>query len=234
MKIDSVMILAAGRGTRMRELTNECPKPLIKVAGRTLIDRIADKVVAFGFKKCVVNTCYLGEMIEDDLNARTDISFIVSRESEALETGGGVKNALHLLEGDTFFVINSDPCWTDTNIPALTKLANTFDPEKMDILLMLEPLNKVFGHKGTGDFHLQSDGTIKRKAANEEAPFVYAGAQILSRKIFENSPDGKFSLNVLYDQAQKSGRLYGMPYDGNWYHVGTPEALELANQAFSK
>lgn len=226
------MILAAGRGTRMRRLTDETPKPLIKVAGRSLIDRMADKIAAYGIEQAVVNICYLGEKIKADLGERTDLSFLFSAEEEALETGGGVKNALPLFRTDAFFVVNSDPLWTEPTVPALTRLAQAWDSETTDILLLLQPMTRVFGHDGTGDYFLDGD-VPRRKAAGGAAPFVYAGAQILHRRIFDDAPDGKFSLNLLYDRAERQGRLRAVVHDGDWFHVGTPEALALAEKAFS-
>lgn len=232
-EITKAMILAAGRGTRMRSLTDELPKPLITVGGKTLIDRIADKIAAFGIKDCVVNLCYLGDLIRSDLSARTDLRFAYSVEETALETGGGVKKALPLLGKNPFFVINADPLWTEKS-PALNRMARAFDPETTDILLLLWPMERVFGHDGKGDYFLEN-GTPRRKRPDEPAaPYVYAGAQILHPRIFENAPDGKFSLNVLYDAAQRSGRLKAVVGDGDWYHVGTPEALALARKAVAE
>lgn len=221
------MILAAGRGTRMRELTDELPKPLISVNGETLIDRIADKIAAFGIKDCVVNLCYLGDKIKADLKRRNDLRFSFSIEETALETGGGVKKALPMLGNDPFFVINADPLWTDET-PALEKMARTFDAETTDVLLLLWSMDRVFGHDGKGDYFIENGLPRRRHPDEPIAPYVFAGAQILHPRLFKNAPDGKFSLNVLYDAAQKSGRLRAVVGEGDWYHVGTPEALALA------
>ena len=229
VKITNAMVLAAGRGTRMRSLTDERPKPLIKVNGRTLIDRILDKIVAYGINQSVVNTCYLGNLIKEALSERTDISLIFSEEEEALETGGGVKNALPLLGSSPFFVLNSDPLWIEES-PSLNDMAAAFDETKTDILLLLWPKERVFGHDGKGDYYLEN-GKIRRRLPEEDsAPYVYAGAQILSPHIFKNVSDRKFSLNLLYNEAEKAGRLTAVIGQGDWYHVGTPEALVLAEQ----
>ncbi|MGN1079608.1 MAG: nucleotidyltransferase family protein [Alphaproteobacteria bacterium] len=229
VEISEAMILAAGRGTRMRSLTNETPKPLIKVSGRTLIDRVADKIAAYGIKNCVVNVCYLGEQIKENLNKRGDMRFIFSEEENALETGGGVKKALPLLGDRPFFVLNADPLWTEKT-PALQRMAQAFDETRDDILLLLWPVERVYGHDGKGDYFIESGRPRRKKTEEETAPFVYAGAQILSPRIFDDVPDGKFSLNLLYDRAEKAGRLAAVVGDGDWYHVGTPEALVLAEQ----
>lgn len=229
VEINKAMILAAGRGTRMRALTDETPKPLIKVLGETLIDRVADKIAAYGIKDCVVNVCYLGKQIKENLNKRTDMRFTFSEEENALETGGGVKKALPLLGDRPFFVLNADPLWTEKT-PALQRMAQVFDETRADILLLLWPVKHVYGHDGKGDYFIESGRPRRKKPEEETAPFVYAGAQILNPRIFDDAPDGKFSLNLLYDRAEKAGRLAAVVGDGDWYHVGTPEALALAEQ----
>ncbi len=229
VEINKAMILAAGRGTRMRALTDETPKPLIKVLGETLIDRVADKIAAYGIKDCVVNVCYLGKQIKENLNKRTDMRFTFSEEENALETGGGVKKALPLLGDRPFFVLNADPLWTEKT-PALQRMAQVFDETRADILLLLWPVEHVYGHDGKGDYFIESGRPRRKKPEEETAPFVYAGAQILNPRIFDDAPDGKFSLNLLYDRAEKAGRLAAVVGDGDWYHVGTPEALALAEQ----
>ena len=229
VEIKKAMILAAGRGTRMRSLTDELPKPLIKVKGRPLIDRIVDKIVAYGITQGVVNVCYLGEMIKADLSKRADIALTFSEEAEALETGGGVKKALPLLGDKPFFVLNSDPLWTEER-PSLADMARAFDETKHDILLLLWPKERVSGHDGKGDYYLENGKPRRRRPDEASAPYVYAGAQILKPEIFKDAPDGKFSLNILYDKAEKAGRLTAVTGVGDWYHVGTPEALALAEK----
>ncbi|MBR4127248.1 MAG: nucleotidyltransferase family protein [Alphaproteobacteria bacterium] len=228
-QIEKAMVLAAGRGTRMRSLTDEKPKPLIEVKNRPLIDRIVDKIVAYGITQGVVNVCYLGDMIKADLSKRTDIALTFSEEEEALETGGGVKKVLPLLGEKPFFVLNSDPLWTEES-PSLDDMARAFDETKEDILLLLWPKERVFGHDGKGDYYLENGRPRRRRPEEDSAPYVYAGAQILNPVIFKDAPDGKFSLNVLYDKAEKAGRLAAVVGVGDWYHVGTPEALALAEK----
>lgn len=231
-KITHAMVLAAGRGTRMRHLTDELPKPLIKIGGRTLLDRVLDKIAAAGVSECVVNLCYLGDKIRQSLKDRKDMHFVFSEEEEALETGGGVKKALPFLGTDPFFVINADPVWTEPGAPALERMQELWNPETTDILFMLEPSAHVFGHDGRGDYFVSPNGRPYRKPSPQDtAPYVYAGAQILHPRIFADSPDGKFSLNVLYDRAEKAGRLACYIHDGDWFHVGTPEAVALTEKA---
>ena len=229
VEINKAMILAAGRGTRMRSLTDETPKPLIKVHEKTLIDRIADKIAAQGIKECVVNVCYLGDRIKADLNKRSDLHFIFSQEETALETGGGVKKALPLLGEKPFFVLNADPLWTEET-SSLERMKEAFDEQSTDILLLLWPIEHVFGHDGKGDYYIENNRPRRRRPQEATAPYVYAGAQILNPHIFDDAPEGKFSLNLLYDRAEKNGRLAAVIGKGDWYHVGTPEALALAEQ----
>ncbi|MBR1777199.1 MAG: nucleotidyltransferase family protein [Alphaproteobacteria bacterium] len=229
VEITKAMVLAAGRGTRMRSLTDETPKPLIKVKGRTLIDRILDKIAAYGITQGVVNVCYLGDQIKSALRQRTDIHLTFSEEETALETGGGVKKALPFLGENPFFVLNADPLWTEER-PSLQDMADAFDQEQTDISLLLWPVERVFGHDGKGDYFLEN-GRPRRKRPDESgAPYVYAGAQILNPWIFADAPEGKFSLNLLYDKAEQAGRLAAVVGAGDWYHVGTPEALALAEK----
>ncbi len=228
-EIKKAMILAAGRGTRMRSLTEATPKPLIKVHQKALINYVADKIAAQGIKECVVNLCYLGDQIKKELSKRQDIHFVYSEEEEALETGGGIKKALPFFQEAPFFALNSDPVWTESS-PSLQKMLNAYDEEKMDILLLLWPVEHVFGHSGKGDYFIENGVPRRKRPDEEKAPFVYAGAQILHPRIFKDSPSGKFSLNVLYDKAERNARLSAVVGKGDWYHVGTPEALSLAEQ----
>ena len=231
-QIRKAMILAAGRGTRMKHLTDALPKPLVRVAGKPLIDYVLDKAKAAGVSECVVNLCYLGEAIRSRLEKRTDMTFSFSVEEQALETGGGVKKALPLLGNEPFFVLNSDPLWTEPTEPALERLKKAWDPETADAVLMLQPMARVFGHDGAGDYFIENGKPHRRIAGETSAPYVFAGAQILCPRLFDGSPDGKFRLTELYDKAEKVGRLKCIVHDGDWFHVGTPEAAELAEKVF--
>jgi MurNAc alpha-1-phosphate uridylyltransferase len=226
--IDRAMVLAAGLGNRMRPLTDEMPKPLVELAGRPLLDRALDRLGEAGVGQVVVNSHYFGEMIAAHLEGRKNIA--LSPEEILLETGGGVKAALPHLGEDAFFVVNSDAVWTDGPTPALARLAAHWDEGQMDALLMLVPLPTIVGAgvNDRGDYHLEPDGRARRREEGEVAPFLFGGVQILHPRLFDESPDGPFSLNVLYDQAEEVGRLFGMRHDGEWYHVGSPEELATA------
>jgi len=219
------MVLAAGLGQRMRPLSDSKPKALIEVAGRSLLDRALDRLQEAGIGECVVNVHHLAPLMEKHLAERAKPKIVLSHESELLETGGGVKKALPLLGSDPFFVANCDALWLDGPRPMLKRLARAFDPKRMDALLLLHPMVIAHGFDGSGDYFMASDGALRRRRAETVAPFVYAGAQILTPALFKDAPDGPFSLRVLYDRAEENGRLFGMRHDGEWYHVGTPEAV---------
>jgi MurNAc alpha-1-phosphate uridylyltransferase len=222
----NAMVLAAGLGLRMRPITLSLPKPLVPVAGRTMLDRALDHLDRAGAGRKVVNLHWLGETIRSHLDGRDDIVF--SPEPELLETGGGVAKALPLLGSDPFFVCNADIIWTDGAEPALSRLARAFDPTRMDALLLLQPVETAFGYDGQGDFHRRPDGTLARRQPGETTPLLFAGVQILHPRLFEGHPGGKFSLNLLYDKAMAADRLFGIVHDGGWYHIGTPPALAEA------
>ena len=228
------MILAAGLGTRMRMLTEDKPKPLVEVSGRAMLDTILDRIAAAGIDEVVINLHYLGDRIVDHLAERKSPTIVYSREDELLETGGGVKKALPLLGAEPFFVTNGDVCWLDGYASALTRLAAHWDEAEMDGLLLLHPTVYAFGYEGFGDFMMDPDGRITRRAEREIAPFIYAGIQILHPRFFEDAPEGPFSLNLLYDRAIENGRLFGIRHDGEWFHIGTPEELRDAEAALQE
>lgn len=219
------MVLAAGLGLRMRPLTLDRPKPLIAVAGRTLLDHVLDRLGAAGVTRVVVNTHYKGEQIAAHLRGRTDLAVELSPEAELLDTGGGVKNALPRLGAEPFYVVNADNVWLDGPTPALTRLAAAWDPARMDILMLLAPSVLAVGYEGRGDYFLDPEGRCRRRRGQEIAPFVFAGVQIVSPSAFADTPAGAFSNTLVWDRAEEAGRLYGLRHDGVWLHVGTPEAL---------
>jgi tRNA threonylcarbamoyl adenosine modification protein YjeE len=221
------MVLAAGLGKRMRPVTDTRPKPLVEVGGRALIDHALGRLVEAGLTRVVVNVHYLPDMIEAHLSGLADLDVTVSDERDALlETGGGIKRALPLL-GPEFLVLNSDSLWTERGTKNLPRLLETWRPEDMDILLLLAA-RKSLGYDGLGDFDMAPDGRLRRRTFGALAPHVYAGAAILKAGLFENTPEGAFSLNLLFDRAIEAGRLYGVALDGEWLHVGTPEAIGQA------
>jgi N-acetyl-alpha-D-muramate 1-phosphate uridylyltransferase len=226
------MVLAAGRGVRMRPLTDRIPKPLVAVAGKPLIDRVLDRLAEAGVETAVVNVHHLAHMIEQYLAGREKPKIVISDErSELLDTGGGVVKALPILGDAPFFHLNSDNIWIDGVKCNLRRLAETFDPARMDALLLLAATSTSVGYAGRGDFTMAADGRLVRRHEREVAPFVYAGVAILNPALFSTAPSGAFSLNLLFDRAIEAGRLYGLRLEGVWMHVGTPEAVAAAEAA---
>lgn len=227
------MVLAAGLGLRMRPLTESRPKPLIVVAGRTLLDRALDRLANAGVKEAVVNLHYLGPMIEAHLAARNAPHTVLSWEkNQLLETGGGVTKALPSLGDDPFYVVNADIAWADGNIPALQRLAAAWREDAMDALLLLHPVAAATGYDGSGDYTIlgKEVAELKRRRDDPAAPYVFTGVQLLHPRLFAGAPNGPFSLTRLYDEAETAGRLFGMVHDGDWHHIGTPAGLKIAEQ----
>lgn len=237
MTLQTAMILAAGRGVRMRSLTDQMPKPLLKVKNKELINHVADHIVSYGINDIVVNTCYKGEMIQHALSKRIDATFTFSEEETALETGGGVKQALPILLNkggqNGFFVLNSDPLWTEPTQPLMQKMARAWDTEKMDILLAIAPMSASRGDTQKGNYFIENNKLRRIQPHEETAPYFFMSVQILHPRIFENTPEGPFSSRDLYDIAQQQGRLAHIIHDGTWYNLNTPEALKTAEETYT-
>jgi N-acetyl-alpha-D-muramate 1-phosphate uridylyltransferase len=233
VKPTRAMVLAAGLGLRMRPLTDRMPKPLVPVAGSPLLDHVLDKLAGAGVGEAVVNVHYLPDQIIDHVAKRTRPRVIISDERDAvLGTGGGVVKALPLLGNAPFFHLNADTMWIDGVRPNLTRLAEAFDPARMDILLLMAPTASSIGYSGSGDYAMASDGALRKRKENQVVPFVYAGVAILSPSLFAEAPAGEFSLIKLFDRAGEQERLFGLRLDGVWMHVGTPDAVRAAEDAF--
>ena len=226
--IKRAMILAAGFGTRMRPITDNLPKPLIQVLGRSLIDRTIDRLQESGIETFVVNTHHLSEKIHKHLQKRDDVDIVFSPENEILETGGGISNALKNFYDEPFFTCNGDTLWLNGCQNAATRMVKHWDTDKMDGLLMLHSTVNAYGYDGVGDFNIDPLGVLSRRPESEVSPYLFTGVQILHPRLFSRTPKGPFSLNLLYDRAIENGRLYGIVHDGEWFHVGTPEALHEA------
>ncbi len=230
----NAMVLAAGLGLRLRPITDNLPKPLVPVAGRTMLDRALDALAAAGVVACVVNTHYLGDMIAAHVVERARPHVHISPEETLLDTGGGVSRALPLLGPGPFFTVNADILWDEApGVPALQRLAAAFDPARMDALLLVVPRTRAVGYDGAGDFFLDDDGRLARRGSAPEAPFVFTGLQVLRPELVRDVPEGPFSLNLLYDRAIADGRLHGLIHAGRWFHVGTPDGLALAEAALA-
>jgi MurNAc alpha-1-phosphate uridylyltransferase len=228
VKIDTAMILAAGRGERMRPLTDTMPKPLLPVAGRSLLERSLDRLIAHGVTNIVVNVHHLGQQIADRIRDRARIVY----EERLLETGGSVKNALPLLGAGPFFVLNGDGLWREKSGTMLERLDMKWNPERMDALLLLHPIHKVIGREATdrGDYFIEPGGRARYRGIASLAPYVFASVSVCDARLFQDSPEGAFSLLRLWNQAEERGRLFGVFNDGDWFHIGTPEALAEAER----
>lgn len=228
MRPDSAMILAAGLGLRMRPLTNDLPKPLVRVAEAPLIEYSFNLLENIKIQNIVINSSYLSERLESYLRHRHGVPIVVSHEPERLETGGGVAKALPLLGKKPFYVMNSDAILLDGARPALLRLADAWDDAAMDALLLLMPREAAFGYDGAGDFFYEN-GALRRRGDAAEAPYIFTGTQILHPRLFTGCPEGAFSLNVLYDQHRdvqgRLPRIGAVIHDGEWLHVGTPDAI---------
>ena len=232
---DTAMLMAAGLGKRMRPLTATMPKPMVRVAGKPLIDRALDRLEDAGVEKAVVNVHYLAESIEAHIGGRATpaVTFSDERE-ELLETGGGMTkaNAAGLLP-DPFFACNADSIWLDGPRNAFADLSAAWDPDRMDALLLVVTHARARNFDGTGDFYMDGAGRLTRKKPERIAPFIYTGIQLVSHRLLREAPEGKFSTNILWDRAIEEERLYGVAFTGMWYEVGTPQHIRPTEEALT-
>ncbi|PKQ07169.1 MAG: mannose-1-phosphate guanylyltransferase [Alphaproteobacteria bacterium HGW-Alphaproteobacteria-11] len=229
MKIRKAMVMAAGRGLRMRPLTETVPKPLVRLAGKPLIDHVLDRLAEAGIEEAVVNVHYLAELLVAHLATRTHPRIVISDERAALlDTGGGTKKALPLLGNDPVLTFNSDSVWVEGLGANLRNLMAAFDPERMDALLMIADAARTIGYVGRGDFTMDPAGLLARRGESTTAPYMFAGVQIIKPGLFADGPDGPFSTNLIWDRLIEEGRLYGQRMGGTWMHVGAPDDLAEA------
>lgn len=234
-RLRRAMILAAGLGTRMAPLTLETPKPLIKLDGKPLIDHAIERLVAGGVDFIVVNVHYKADQLVEHINRkRTElpkVKFVISDETEELlDTGAGVRKALPLFEDEAFLTYNSDSLWIEGMGSSITRMQSRWNPETMDALMLLAPCATAIGYDGRGDFEMDAWGRLKRRPEMNIAPFVWTGVQIVQSRLFQDAPQGRFSINRQWDRSMSEGRLWGVRLDGVWIHVGTPQALEEAEE----
>lgn len=231
-RIEVGMVLAAGRGTRLGAIGRQTPKALVEVGGVAMLDQALAGLAEAGVSRAVVNAAHLSDQIAGHLAAAapplpTETSF----EDEPLETGGGVAKAAPLLGDAPFFAVNADVWWRGALPRALATLAGAWRPKAMDALLLTMPTMRASGYAGRGDFYMDGIGALTRKHEAETAPFLFTGAQILKPELFEDAPAGPFSLNLIYDRVQATGRLFGVVHSGGWEDIGTPERLAAARAA---
>ncbi len=230
---DTAMVLAAGMGKRMRPLTATQPKPMVRVAGKPLIDHTLDKLAEAGVARAVVNVHYLADSLDAHLKERQSPAVTISDEREQLlETGGGIVKAQDLLP-DPFFSLNSDNIWLDGPLDAFADLSAAWDAERMDALLLLVTHKAAHNFTGKGDFHMDALGRLRRRASGRIAPYIFTGIQLVSKRLLRDAPERPFSTNVLWNRAIEEGRLFGLAFTGQWFEVGTPQAIRPTEEALS-
>lgn len=230
-KTHSAFILAAGKGTRLRPYTDDKPKPMVEVHGKPLVSLIIDKLVAQDVNNITVNTSYLGNVLEEYLTAQDTPPLYFSHEDELLETGGGVKKALHTMNNEPFYLINGDAYWVDDapEQSALQQLQDIWDNGKMDMVLLLQPISNMSLTDGVGDYHMDDKGRLTR-AKDSSGKYMFTGIRITHPRVFDGTPDGAFSFLECMDNTQEQGRLFGVSYEnGQWHHISTPKDLDAVN-----
>lgn len=228
------MVLAAGLGTRMRPLTDDRPKALVEVGGRALIDHVLDRLAAAGVTEAVVNVHWFADRLEGHLAGRTAPRILISDErAELLETGGGLKKARPLLGEAPVFVANIDSVWIDRG-DALGDLIRLWDPDRMDAALLLARREGAIGFEGAGDLFLDGDGRLTFRGDAPSAPYAYMGVHITRPQVVDDGPEGPFSLSRVWRRLADQGRLFGTVLDGDWMHVGDPEARDAAESRLAQ
>ena len=231
---DTAMVMAAGLGKRMRPLTATTPKPLVRVAGKPLIDYALDRLAEAGVAKAVVNVHYLADALEAHVLERDAPRVVISDErGELLETGGGMIKARDHLP-DPFYCLNADNIWLDGPRDAFADLSARWNADEMDALLLVVPHTRAANFAGEGDFYMDPQGRLSRRRPGRIAPFIYTGIQLVSHRLLREAPDGKFSTNVLWSRAIEEGRLFGLSFTGQWFEVGTPQAIAPTEDALKR
>ena len=232
---ETAMVMAAGLGKRMRPLTATRPKPLVEVAGTTLLDHVLGHLAGGGVKRAVVNVHYLADALEAHLGkSSTGLDIIISDERAGLlETGGGLMKAKALIPDDPFLCVNTDNYWVDGPVNTFRLMASHWDDTKMDALLLLIPLARAHNHHGRGDFLMDPLGKISRRLTGRIAPYVWTGIQMLSKRLLVDPPADKFSTNIFWNRAIAQGRAFGIVHQGLWFDVGTPAAIARTEAALA-
>jgi N-acetyl-alpha-D-muramate 1-phosphate uridylyltransferase len=232
---NTAMVFAAGLGARMRPITDTLPKPLVKVAGKALIDHCLDRFAEAGVERAVVNVHWLADQIEAHLASRVAPSILISDErAQLLDQGGGIKRAAPLLGEAPFFLCNTDAFWIEGPRSNLRRLAEAFDPERMDAALLVASSARAVGVDWPGDFSFDPDGRLSPREDRHVAPFVYTGVGIIKPELFAGQKADIFRLAPFFFEAARRGRLYGQRLDGLWLHVGRPESIAEAERAIDR
>jgi N-acetyl-alpha-D-muramate 1-phosphate uridylyltransferase len=225
--VDTAMIMAAGKGTRMMPLTADRPKPLIEVDGVALLDHVLDHLRDAGIGKIVVNVHYRAEQVEQHLAASAaDLDVRISDERDLLrDTGGGLVHALPIISDDPFICVNADNWWTNAGENAISRLMDAWDDDRMDVLMLLIPLAAAHNSQGIGDFNMDADGRLSRRQGDAPVAYVWTGIQMLSKRLIVDPPADVFSTNIFWDRAIAKGRCMGIVHQGLWFDVGYPAAI---------
>jgi len=228
----TAMVFAAGLGVRMRPITDALPKPLVKVGGRTLIDHCLDRLAENGVERAIVNVHWLADQIEAHLAKRRSPKIVISDErSKLLDQGGAIKRAAPMIGDDPFLICNTDAFWIEGPRSNIARLAEAFDPETMDLLLLVAASAGAVGVDWPGgDFTMAHDGRLQPREPRHVAPFVYAGVGIIKPQLFKSQTAEVFRLAPFFHAAAAKGRLYGVRLDGLWVHVGRPETIAEAER----
>jgi MurNAc alpha-1-phosphate uridylyltransferase len=231
-KPQKAFILAAGLGTRMRPLTDHVPKPMVEVAGRSLIYHTLDKLVDSGVKDVMVNLHYKPEILQAHLDEypQQKIKIHTSYEPEILDTAGGIVNVLPFFEDKPFYVIAGDGFWTEGPQPALDQLAQHWDETRMDIITLMQPLARMKLTKGAGDYDLLTDGRVKR-SLDKKGASMWTNIRLNHPRIYQSVPHEPYSFLPIMDRTEAAGRFYAMEHTGDWHHISTPSELEAVNKA---
>ena len=230
-------ILAAGFGTRMRPYTDHVPKPMVEVAGRSLIWRSLDKLRAVGVREVVVNLHYLADVLKAHLKAYMteypEVTIHFSFEPEILETGGGVKNALHYFKDESFYVIAGDALWSDGAMSALERLARHWGAEVMDIITLMQPVDRMRLTSGVGDYDLLDNGLVRR-SMDKSGAYMWTNIRLNSPRLYRDIEGHDFSFLQIMDACEAQGRFHALEHDGDWHHISTPKDLETVDAHFKK
>ncbi len=232
VEVNTAMIMAAGKGTRMMPLTADRPKPLIEVAGVALLDHVLDHLRGAGIGKVVINAHYRAAQVEQHMaNRASDFDVAISDERDLLlDTGGGLVRALPMISDDPFLCVNADNWWTDDGENAFLRLMHAWDDELMDVLMLVVPFAGANNSQGRGDFDMDREGRLSRRSPNGDADFVWTGIQMLSKRLIAHPPSEVFSTNIFWDRAIARGRCFGLVHQGLWFDVGYPAAIAATEQ----
>jgi MurNAc alpha-1-phosphate uridylyltransferase len=235
-KVTTAMVLSAGLGTRMAPANSTVPKPLVQLAGKALIDHVLDRQIEAGIERTIVNVHHKADMIEAHLKGRRAPRIEISDErAKLLDTGGAEKNALPRVGKGPFLIQNADSVWIEGVGQNLVRLIEAWDGRRMDCLMLLALASHSLGYHGRGDFAFEADGHIRRRRVEQElVPFAFAGVSMAHPRLFDGSPEGAFSLNVVWNTAIAKGRAFGLRMEGIWMHVGSGDALAQAEQQLAR